>query len=61
MNPSRVDSVVDLAYGALIFGSVALMVLVGTQAGLAFGLDDQRRQRDGRGDRRTDRRETAGR
>lgn len=38
MNPNRVDSLVDLSYGLLIFAAVALMVVVGTQTGIAFGL-----------------------
>lgn len=38
MNPSRVDFAVDLAYGALLFLSVVLIVTVGTGIGIAFGL-----------------------
>ena len=38
MNPSRVDSIVDLTYGLLIAVSVGLIVLVGSTVGLAFGL-----------------------
>ena len=37
MNPSRVDSAVDLTYGLLIALSVALIVVVGDIVGLAFG------------------------
>lgn len=37
MNPSRVDSLVDLAYGLLIMVSVGLIVVVGNVVGLAFG------------------------
>lgn len=38
MNPHRVDAIVDLAYGVLIFVSIVLIVSVGTLVGLAFGL-----------------------
>jgi hypothetical protein len=38
MKPGRVDFVVDLAYGAMIALSVGLIVLVGTAAGIAFGI-----------------------
>lgn len=38
MNPRRVDAIIDLAYGVLIFVSIALIVSVGTLVGLAFGL-----------------------
>lgn len=38
MDPNRVDSLVDLAYGALIFVSVVLMAAVGNTVGIAFGL-----------------------
>jgi citrate lyase gamma subunit len=37
VNPSRVDSIVDLTYGLLIALSVGLIVVVGTDIGLAFG------------------------
>ena len=37
MNPSRVDSIVDLTYGLLIAISVALIVIVNQPVGLAFG------------------------
>ncbi|SFL25143.1 hypothetical protein SAMN04487950_3051, partial [Halogranum rubrum] len=37
MNPSRVDSIVDLTYGLLIALSVGLIVVAGTTIGLAFG------------------------
>lgn len=38
MNPSRVDFLVDLAYGVLLFLSIVLIVSVGTGIGVAFGL-----------------------
>lgn len=38
MNPGRVDFVVDLLYGAMIFLAVVLIVVVGTSVGVAFGL-----------------------
>ena len=38
MNPRRVDAIIDLAYGVLIFVSVVLIVSVGTLVGVAFGL-----------------------
>ncbi|MFB6205141.1 MAG: hypothetical protein ABEJ05_01235 [Haloglomus sp.] len=37
MNPSRVDSVVDLMYGLLIGASVVLIMVAGNAVGLAFG------------------------
>lgn len=37
MNPARVDAVVDLAYGVLIFVAVVLIVVLETAVGLAFG------------------------
>ena len=37
MNPSRVDSIVDLIYGLLIAVSVGLIVVAGNAIGLAFG------------------------
>ncbi|SMO88101.1 hypothetical protein [Halorubrum cibi] len=38
MNPNRVDFVVDLAYGLMIFVAVVLFSVVGNQVGIAFGL-----------------------
>lgn len=38
MKPGRVDYVVDLAYGAMIFVSVVLIIAVGTRIGVAFGV-----------------------
>ena len=38
MNPARVDLAVDLAYGVVIFASIALILEVGTGVGVAFGL-----------------------
>ncbi|MEF8871346.1 MAG: hypothetical protein V5A41_06920, partial [Haloarculaceae archaeon] len=38
MNPNRVDSIIDLSYGLLIFAAVVLMVVVGNSTGIAFGL-----------------------
>ncbi|MFC4988912.1 MULTISPECIES: hypothetical protein [Saliphagus] len=38
MNPARVDFVVDLIYGLLIFASIALIAVLGTRVGVAFGL-----------------------
>lgn len=38
MNPRRIDAIIDLAYGALIFVSVVLIVVEGTRVGLALGL-----------------------
>ena len=37
VNPSRVDSIVDLTYGLLIAVSVGLIVIAGNAVGLAFG------------------------
>lgn len=37
MNPSQVDALVDLTYGALIFVSIVLIAFVGTEIGAAFG------------------------
>lgn len=37
MNPSRVDSIVDLTYGLLIAVSVGMIPVVGTETGVAFG------------------------
>jgi preprotein translocase subunit SecF len=38
MNPIRVDFIVDLAYGLMIFVSIALILTAGTGVGVAFGL-----------------------
>jgi hypothetical protein len=38
MNPARVDFAVDLAYGVLIFVAIGLILAVGTNVGVAFGL-----------------------
>jgi hypothetical protein len=38
MNPARVDFVVDLAYGILIFVAIGLILVAGTAVGVAFGL-----------------------
>jgi divalent metal cation (Fe/Co/Zn/Cd) transporter len=38
MNPNRVDFLIDLAYGVLLFFSIVLIVYVGTGIGIAFGL-----------------------
>ena len=38
MNPARVDFIVDLAYGLMIFVAVMLIAFVGTTIGVAFGL-----------------------
>ncbi|RKD93910.1 hypothetical protein [Halopiger aswanensis] len=38
MNPSRIDAIIDLAYGVLIFVSVVLIVIEGTRVGVALGL-----------------------
>ena len=38
MNPNRVDFLIDLAYGVLLFFSIVLIVSVGTGIGIAFGL-----------------------
>jgi preprotein translocase subunit SecF len=38
MNPSRVDFLVDLAYGALIFVAVAIIFAGENSVGIAFGL-----------------------
>lgn len=37
MRPGRIDALVDLAYGILIFVSVMLIISVGTAIGAAFG------------------------
>jgi len=38
MRPSRVDFVIDLAYGVLLFLAIVLILTVGTEVGVAFGL-----------------------
>jgi shikimate kinase len=38
MNPNRVDFLVDLAYGVLILFSVGLILALGTNVGVAFGI-----------------------
>ena len=38
MNPSRVDFLVDVAYGLLIFVAVVLFMLVGDRVGVAFAI-----------------------
>ena len=38
MNPTRVDFVVDLAYGVTLFVAIGLILIVGTSVGIAFGL-----------------------
>ena len=38
MNPNRVDFLVDLAYGVMIFAAIILFVVIGTNVGVAFGL-----------------------
>ena len=38
MNPNRVDFLIDLAYGVLLFFAIVLIVSVGTGIGIAFGL-----------------------
>src|SRR6056297_2615167 len=38
MNPNRVDFLVDLAYGLLLFAAISLFVVVGNRVGVAFGL-----------------------
>jgi hypothetical protein len=38
MNPARVDLVVDIAYGVVIFAAVVFILQVGTAVGVAFGL-----------------------
>jgi hypothetical protein len=37
MRPSRIDALVDLAYGLMIFVSIVLIISVGTTVGFAFG------------------------
>jgi hypothetical protein len=38
MDPARADFVVDLTYGVLIFVAVGLIVRVGSDVGVAFGI-----------------------
>lgn len=38
MIPDRIDFAVDLAYGGLIFVAIGLILVVGTDVGVAFGL-----------------------
>jgi len=38
MNPSRVDFLVDVAYGLLIFVAVVLFMIVGDRVGIAFAI-----------------------
>ncbi|ESS09077.1 MAG: hypothetical protein A07HN63_01287 [uncultured archaeon A07HN63] len=38
MNPRRVDLAVDITYGLLIFLAIILLLRVGTQTGVAFGV-----------------------
>ncbi|MFC4439843.1 MULTISPECIES: hypothetical protein [Natrialbaceae] len=38
LNPVRVDAAVDLAYGALIALSIVLIMVLGTNVGIAFGV-----------------------
>lgn len=38
MNPNRVDFLIDVAYGVLIFVSVVLIVVVEMDLGVAFGV-----------------------
>lgn len=38
MNPNRVDFLVDLAYGVAIAVAIGLVLLVGTEEGIAFGM-----------------------
>lgn len=38
MNPNRVDFIIDLAYGVLLFLAIVLIVTAGTDIGIAFGL-----------------------
>lgn len=37
MNPVQVDYLVDLAYGAMIFISIILIIVIGLDIGIAFG------------------------
>jgi len=38
MSPNRIDFLIDVAYGVLLFISILLIVSVGTGVGVAFGL-----------------------
>jgi hypothetical protein len=38
MRPSRVDFVIDLTYGVVLFLAIVLILTVGTSVGVAFGL-----------------------
>jgi hypothetical protein len=38
MDPYRIDYIIDFAYGVMIFVSVVLIISVGTEIGIAFGL-----------------------
>ena len=38
MDPNRVDFLIDVAYGVLLFVSIVLIVSIGTSIGVAFGL-----------------------
>lgn len=38
MNPNRVDFLIDMAYGVLIFISIVLIVVVEMDIGVAFGV-----------------------
>lgn len=38
MNAARVDLIVDLAYGVMIFVAITLILVVGTSVGAAFGV-----------------------
>lgn len=38
MKPYRVDYMIDLAYGVMIFVSIVLIISIGTEVGIAFGL-----------------------
>ena len=38
MKPSRIDFFVDVTYGVLLFLAIVLIVTVGTNVGIAFGL-----------------------
>ena len=38
MNPNRVDFLIDLSYGVVLFLSIVLILTVGTSVGIAFGL-----------------------
>jgi hypothetical protein len=38
MKPSRVDFVIDLTYGVVLFLAIVLILTVGTSVGVAFGL-----------------------